>query len=75
MTDDMDGLYSHASDAWRAGATEGRDAFYRVAMQSLSRVSLKHEQSGNVAAFHAAEDACRALRDAKERADAPKHAV
>ena len=73
MIDDMHGLYSHASDAYRAGKIEGRDLFYRSAMLALSKISVEHEKAGNVPAFHAAESAYKALRDAKAAADAPKH--
>jgi hypothetical protein len=75
MIDDMQGLYSHASDAYRAGKRTGRDDFYRAAMEQLSRISLAAEKAGEVAAFRAAEDCCRALLETKRLADQPQHSV
>jgi hypothetical protein len=75
MIDDMEGLYSHASDAYRAGKRSGRDDFYRAVMTLLGRVSVKHESSGSVPAFHAAEECCKAVVEAKEAADAPQKIV
>ncbi len=75
VIDDMEGLFSHASDVYRAGRVEGRDSFYRIASAALSMISVAHEKAGNVAGFHAAEECCKALLDAKRAADAPKPAV
>lgn len=75
MIDDMSGLYDFTSEAYRAGKVAGRSEFYDAVMLQLSTLSVKHEKAGDVSAFHAAEEACRLLREAKERSDAPKHAI
>lgn len=75
MIDDMEGLYSHASDAWRAGQRRGRDDFYRTVLDRLGLISVKHESADNVPAFHAAEECCKAVVEAKEAADAPQKIV
>lgn len=72
MVDDMQGLFSHASDAYRAGQREGRDEFYRNALAMLSGISSKWETAGKVESFHTAEECCRALRHIKAKLDAPK---
>jgi hypothetical protein len=75
MIDDMEGLYSHASDAYRAGKRAGRDDFYRKVMTLLGRISVKHETAKNVPGFHAAEECCKAVVEAREAADAPQKIV
>lgn len=69
MIDDMGGLYTHASEAYRAGKQTGRDDFYRAVRSALSQLSVKHERATDPAAFHVAEEACRILREAKDRFD------
>ena len=63
MIDDMDHLYTHASEAFRAGEHSGRDRFRRAVRQALSAISVKHERSGNDAGFHAVEECCKAIRE------------
>jgi hypothetical protein len=75
MIDDMQGLFSHASDAYRAGKRTERQDFYDAAQTALAQVSLTHEKAGNVEAFRAAEECCKALRELKARSDAPKHEI
>lgn len=72
MIDDMQGLYSHTSDAYRAGKREGRDEFWRHALEMLSGISSKYETIGHVKSFDVAEECCRALQHIKAKLDAPK---
>jgi hypothetical protein len=74
MIDDMQGLYSHASDAYRAGKREGREELYRAVMLALSTISAAHERWSDTG-FKVAEECCKAVRLAKEAADAPKKTV
>lgn len=69
MTDDMQGLFATASDAYNAGKVRGREDFYESALRRLSELSAEYEKAGNVEAFHAAEAACATLRSAKIIAD------
>jgi hypothetical protein len=75
VIDDMQGLFSHASDAYRAGKREGRDELFRSAMQMLSGISSKYETIGHVKSFEVAEECCRALQHMKARLDAPEHEI
>ena len=75
MIDDMQGLFSHASDAYRAGKIEGRREMYAAAALAVSRIGSRHETAGSVEAFRTAEECSKALREAKAAADAPKHDV
>ena len=70
--DDMQGLFSHVSDAYRAGEREGRDLFYKHLISALGHIGVAHEKAGNVAAFHAVEECTAAMVSAKQAADAPK---
>lgn len=72
MIDDMQGLHSHASDAYRAGIREGREEFFRSALAMLSGISSKWETAGDDKGFQTAEECCRALRHIKSQLDAPK---
>ncbi len=72
MIDDMQGLYSHTSDAYRAGKREGRDELFRLALAMLSGISSKWETASEDKSFHTAEECCRALRHIKSKLDAPK---
>ena len=72
MIDDMQGLYSHASDAYRAGERAGRDELYRHALAMLSGISVKWETAGDDKGFATAEECCRALLHIKTKLDAPK---
>jgi hypothetical protein len=83
MIDDMQGLYSHASDVFRAGQVSGRDEFYRALQAVLGRISVKYE-SGAVSGpdeplatrgFHVAEECCKAAREVKELFDKARHTV
>lgn len=80
MIDDMQGLYSHASDAFRAGQRSGRDEFFRAANGALGSISAKHERGpahgvdGQLvtARFHVAEECCKAVRDVRDALDKPR---
>lgn len=83
MIDDMDGLYSHASDAYRAGKSAGLDEFYRNTIGALGAVSAKHEKgpaSGLdsqlvTERFHVAEECCATVRKIRDALDAPQRMV
>lgn len=79
MIDDMQGLYSHASEAFRAGQRSGRDEFFRVANGALGLISAKHERGTigaseemTTARFHVAEECCKALGDVQDALDKPR---
>ncbi len=72
MIDDMQGLHSHASDAYRAGKSEGRDDTFRLLQIELVRISVSHEKTGNVEGFKAAQECAKAMFDLKARMSAPK---
>lgn len=83
MIDDMEGLYSHASEAFRAGKVSGRDELYRAIQGVLGRISVKYE-SGPVSGpdeplatrgFHVAEECCKAAREVKELFDKARQTV
>lgn len=65
MTDDMQGLFATASDAFVAGKARGRDEMFDHALKRLGELSSEYEKNGNVEAFRAAEMACGTLRSAK----------
>lgn len=73
IVDDMQGLYSHASDVYRAGQSAGRQKFFDRVSLVLSRISVKYEVKGTPEQFHVAEECCGALRATKIEADKPKH--
>jgi hypothetical protein len=73
MIDDMHGLYSHTSDAYRAGKRTERQDFFDAMMNIILAISVKHETAGNDAAFHAVQECGKALRELKAHCDAPKH--
>ena len=75
MIDDMSGLYSHASDAYRAGKKTGRDELKRAVGLALSRISVKYEKSGSAEQFHVAEECCKALREIAAELEKPQHAI
>jgi len=75
MIDDMQGLYSHTSDAYRAGQREGRNQFYSRLLTAIGFIGVKHERSGDVSAFRAVEECSAAIRQEKEAADAPQKIV
>jgi hypothetical protein len=72
MTDDMEGLFSHASDAYRAGQKSGRDELHKAALGSLGFLSNKFEQAGDVTAFRAVEAACGVLNDINAELNKPR---
>jgi len=75
VIDDMGGLYSHASEAFRAGERAGRYDYWRSLVSVLSFVSLKYEkQNGDLATqgFHVAEECIRAAGELRERCDNEK---
>lgn len=65
MTDDMQGLFATASEAFNAGKSRGRNDFFDHALRRLSELSGELEKNGSVEAFRAAEMACGILRSAK----------
>lgn len=72
IIDDMGGLYSHASEVFRAGKRDGRDEFFIAANAALSSLSVEQErQQGDVATrgFHVAEACCKALTRLKTHFD------
>ena len=72
MIDDMEGLYSHASEAFRAGIWSGRDDYHRSLISVLSWISVKYErQQGDLATkgFHVAEECCKAVIKLKATID------
>jgi hypothetical protein len=73
MIDDMQGLFSHASEAHRAGQIYGRDELFKAVLTSLGRLSATYEKGGNVEGFRAAEAACGVLRTINEKLGVPKH--
>lgn len=75
MIDDMDGLFSHASDAYRAGQRDGREKFYNRLLSVIGFIGVKHEKANAVPAFHAIEECTAAIRAEKQAADAPQHIV
>lgn len=79
MIDDMEGIYSHASDAYRAGKRAGRDEFFRAANGVLGSISAKHERGTigaseemTTARFHVAEECCKAVGDVRDALDKPR---
>ena len=83
MIDDMQGLYTHASEAFRAGQASGRDELYRTAQGVLGRISVKYESEAvsgpgeplATRGFHVAQECARALRETKELLDTRRRAV
>ena len=83
IVDDMGGLYTHASEAHKAGQRSGRDEFYRAIQAALSKISVEQEKgpaNGPEAAistrgFHVAEACCKAVSDLKEKFDHQKKVV
>lgn len=79
MIDDMQGLYSHASEAFRAGQRSGRDEFFRTAQAALGSISAKHERGTigaseelTTARFHVAEECCKAVSEVRDALDKPR---
>lgn len=78
MIDDMQGLYSHASEVYRAGQRSGRDDFYRGIQTLLGQISVKYEkQQGDLATrgFHVAQECAKAVSDLKARLDDARKTV
>lgn len=72
MIDDMEGLFTHASEAYRAGKRSGRDDYYRVLQDELRRISVEQEkQTDDLATrgFHVAQACCKAASDLKIKMD------
>lgn len=83
MIDDMQGLYTHASEVFRAGKVSGRDELFRAIQTVLGRISVKYE-SGPVSGpdeplatrgFHVAEECAKAVREVKDAFDAHRETV
>ena len=72
MIDDMQGLYSHASDAYRGGKRAGRDDVFRAIQEVVIRASVAHETADEDAAFHAVQALAKELRALQVRMDAPQ---
>jgi len=80
MIDDMYGLYSHASDAHRAGKSAGRDEFFTAAQALLGQISVRQEQGSpddqlSTRGFHVAQECAKALRELKEKFDGRRRTV
>lgn len=83
MIDDMDGLYSHASEAYRAGKVAGRDELFRASIGALGAVSAKHEKGSSsglegqlvTERFHVAEECCATVRKIRDALDARRETV
>jgi hypothetical protein len=74
MIDDMEGLFSHASEAYRAGKRTGIDEFFRNVQGRLGQISVKYEQQqGDLATrgFHVAQECAKAVGDLKVVFDKP----
>lgn len=70
MVDDMGGLYTHASDAYRDGKRAGRDDFFRAVISALQTISISQEKmppSDDLATrgFHIAQECCKAVVELK----------
>lgn len=72
MTDDMEGLFSHASGAYRAGQKAGRDELFTAAMIALGFLSHGYEKSDEVEAFRATESACKTLHETNDALNKPR---
>lgn len=72
VIDDRDGLYSHVSEAIAAGRSFGRDDLFQAVSAKLRAMSVKYEPNDDPTAFHVAEEACRALREAREELEKPR---
>jgi hypothetical protein len=72
MIDDRGGLYSHASEAIAEGKAFGRDELFLAVQAKLRAMSVKYEPQADPTAFHVAQEACRALNEAKAELDAPR---
>lgn len=83
MIDDMGGLHTHASEAFRAGKVSGRDEFFRAVLTLLGQISAEQESgpvNGSEEAvatrgFHVAEACCKAVREVKEFLDSRKQSA
>lgn len=78
MIDDMSGLFSHASDAHRAGVRAGRQEMYDATMPTLARIGVEQEKDMSefgTRGFHVAQACCKALRELKEKFDAQKQKI
>lgn len=75
MIDDMQGIFTHASEAFRAGKRRGREDAFSAALSVLGLVSAKHEREENPAAFHAAEECCKVVRELWNRAEKRREIV
>lgn len=78
MIDDMQGLYSHVSDALRDGKRIGRQDYFDKAIDACRQISVEQEsQQGPEAdrGFHVAQACCKALVELKAAMDATKPAV
>lgn len=78
MIDDMQGLFSHASDALRAGRRDGRQDFFAAALDELRKISVEQEQQqGEIATrgFHVAQACCGALVRLKESFDSQRKTI
>ena len=76
--DDMQGLYSHVSDAFRSGKRQGRDDFFRAIQLAIGQISVEQEkQMGDIATrgFHTAQKCAKAIADLKSQFDSVKFPV
>lgn len=78
IIDDREGLYSHVSDAIRAGDRMGREELYRLISDALMRVSVEQEQDMSelgTRGFHVAQACCGAAKRAFDALQARKKVV
>lgn len=76
--DDMEGLYSHVSDAYRAGLRSGRDELFRLAQIAIGQISVEQEeQVGDIATrgFHVAQSCAKAVAELKTALDERRKTV
>jgi len=83
IIDDVGGLYTHASEVYRAGQRTGRDKFFEACLNALRQISVKQEcgpvngPEADIATrgFHVAQDCCKTIREIKERFDNKRETV
>ena len=75
MIDDMQGLYTHTSDALRDGRRQGRQDFFDAVLNELRKISVEQEgEQGALAdrGFHVAQECCGAVVRLKALLDAER---
>jgi len=78
MIDDMHGIYTHASEAYKAGERAGRWDYWRSLRGVLGWISVKYEKDQSelgTRGFHVAEECMAAARELREKIDAERQTV